>query len=111
MFNHDLKEKQVILVLTNEIVKELQPLGVNGSALVGKVHLVEDQGLWLDNPTFAACPINAPKLYDPKGQSFCHAHVFIPANSIISLVAFPSEVSHLEDQPGLHKIGFQPPGE
>lgn len=109
MFHYDLKDKQVILVLNDEIVKELQPLGVNGSPLVGKVHLVEDNGLWLDNPTFAACPIDTPKLFDPKGQSFCHAHVFIPANSIISLVAFPTPVKDLEDQPGLHKIGFQPP--
>lgn len=110
MFNYDLKGKQVILVLTDGIVTALQPLGVNGSPLLGKVHLVEDHGLWLDSPTFAACPIDAPRRYDPNGQSFCHAHVFIPANAIISLVVFPSDVSHLEDQPGLYKIGFRLPG-
>lgn len=111
MFDYDLKDKQVILVLADEVVEKLRPLGVAGSPVLGTVHKVESHGLWLDSPQFSVCPVGASKLVDAKGDSFCHAHVFIPAGAIISAVAFPSGAAPIEDQPGLHRIGFTPAGD
>lgn len=108
MFDYALAGKQVILVLDEEIARKLRPIGVEGSPILGKVHSVESHGLWLDDPTFSVCPIDGPRLYDAKGESFCHAHIFIPADAIISAVAFPSGTVVPENQPGLHRIGFKP---
>lgn len=106
MFDYDLTGKQVILVLSDEVVSRLRPLGINGSPLLATVHKVESHGLWLDSPRFSVCPAGTGKLLDAKGEDFCHAHVFIPAGVIISAVAFPMGTAELPAQEGLHRIGF-----
>lgn len=108
MFDYDLKGKQVILVLDEEVAQRLKPLGIRGSPLLGTVHSVESHGLWLDNPAFSVCPIGTPKLHDAAGETFCHAQIFIPAGGIVSAVAFPTGTKIVEEPPGLHKIGFAP---
>lgn len=81
MFDYELKDKQVILILADEVLQRLRPLGVTGSPLLATVHKVE---------------------------SFCQAHVFIPAGAIFSAVSFPEGAGALGEQPGLHIIGFAP---
>lgn len=108
MFDYELKGKQVILILADEVLQRLRPLGVAGSPLLATVHKVESHGLWLDSPRFSVCPVGAGKLVDAKGEKFCHAHVFIPAGAIISAVAFPEGAEEIVAQPGLHGIGFAP---
>jgi len=108
MFDYELKGKQVILVLADALVERLRPLGVGGSPLFGSVFSTERGGLWLDAPTFGVCPKDRPKVLDAQGQSVCHAHIFIPAEGIISAVAFPSGASAVAEDPSLHRIGFVP---
>lgn len=108
MFQYDLAGKQVILALDEEFLPHFRALGVRGSPLVARVLKTEESGLWLENPSFSVCPVGAKKIYDAQGEAMCLAHVFIPARSIITLAAFPSEVKHLEDNPELHQIGFKP---
>ncbi|MBI4375410.1 MAG: hypothetical protein HY549_03075 [Elusimicrobia bacterium] len=108
MFNYELKGKLVILVLAHDLVEKLAPLGIEGSPLLGRVHAMEDHGMWLDDPTFGVCPVGSRPLYGKDGEKFCHAHVFIPASGIISLVSFPNE-SEIPAQSGLYRIGFKVP--
>ncbi|MEE8425567.1 MAG: hypothetical protein V3S11_07040, partial [Elusimicrobiota bacterium] len=68
----------------------------------------EEEGLWLESNHFQACPRPVIKLYGPKGEAFCRAHIYLPKPAIISLVAFPSDVPHLEKDPLMHRIGFKP---
>lgn len=110
MFDYDLKDKQVILVLADEVLARLRPLGIGGSPLLATVHKVEGHGLWLDSPRFSVCPAGSKKLLDAKGEDFCHAHVFIPAGAIVSAVAFPAGTADLGEKEGLHRIGFAPAG-
>lgn len=110
MFDYELAGKQVILVLGDALVERLRPLGVGGSPLLGSVHSVERSGLWLDAPAFGVCPANGPKVLDTKGRSVCHAHIFIPAEGIVSAVAFPNGADALAQDPALHRIGFAPAG-
>ena len=107
MFNYNLKGKQVILVLEPKLLEALEPLGITGSPIYAKVHSMEKDGLWLDNPSFPLCPVGQPKLYTARGEAFCHAHIFIPQGAILSVAAFPHKVPGLEKTPGLKKIGFQ----
>lgn len=106
MFDYDLLGKQVILILSDGLVERLRPLGVGGSPLLGTVHSAERGGLWLDAPAFGVCPTNGPKVLDAKGQTVCHAHIFIPAEGIVSAVAFPGGAAAVADDPALHRIGF-----
>lgn len=108
MLSYDLSGKQVILVLEKAFVDRLAPLGVGGSPLLGQVYSVEEEGLWLDATRFPLCPVGAPRLYDAKGVSFCHAHVFIPRQAVVSVVAFPQAVGELQESEDWHRIGFQP---
>lgn len=103
MFSYDLSGKQALLVLTEAFVEQLKPIGVE-SPVVAKVHKVEDRGLWLDATRFPLCPIDAPRLYGPDGESFCHAHLFVPADAIVSVAAFPRDVPELS----YSTIGFRP---
>lgn len=108
MFDYELSGKQVILLLDQEFEKSLALLGIEGSPLYGKVFKAEEKGLWLDHPKFGLCPLDKPHLYDPAGEIFCHAHIFVPAQSILSVVAFPETVKELEEMPSLSRIGFNP---
>lgn len=108
MFGYELKGKQVILVLDPAFVKQVKPLGITGSPVVARVFKTDDDGVWLDNPSFAVCPVGVPKLYDARGEVQCHAHVFVPERAILSVAAFPTEVPRLEEDPSFKPIGFQP---
>ncbi|MBI5594671.1 MAG: hypothetical protein HY928_01130 [Elusimicrobia bacterium] len=108
MFDYELKGRQVILVLADALVERLRPLGVGGSPLLGAVHGVERSGLWLDAPAFGVCPADGPKVLDSRGQAVCHAHLFIPAEGIVSAVAFPDGSGPAPDDPNLHRIGSAP---
>ena len=108
MFEYDLTGKQVVLVLDEEVLPALKSLGVLGSPLLGRVHRMEESGIWLENPSFSICPVGTRKLYAPTGEAMCLAHVFIHSRSIVSMAVFPSEVEALEKDPNLHKIGFTP---
>lgn len=107
-FEYQLEGKQVVLVLDRIIARALKPLGVSGTPLYGKVHKVEEHGVWLDNPGFAVCPPNKI-VYPEETANFCHAHVFIPADAILALATFPGAVAELEDDPSFHRIGFEIP--
>lgn len=108
MFDYDLTGKQVILALEEAFLPHLKALGVRGSPLVARVFKTEEGGVWLENPAFSVCPIGAKKIYNPAGDAMCMAHVFIPARAIVTVAAFPTDVENLGENPGLHKIGFQP---
>lgn len=106
MFDYELKDKQVLLILNERAVADLEPFGITGSPIYAKVHSVEQNGLWLDNPSFPLCPIDKPHLYDARGNAFCHAHVFVPAAAVVSLAALtePVDFGAME---GLNRIGFR----
>ena len=108
MYDYDLDGKQVILVIDKNTIEELKPLGIPGSPVYGRVFKAVDRGIWLENHAFPVCPVDQPKILKPNGEALCHAHVFIPADAIVSMAVFPSAVEELAEHPGLHHIGFQP---
>ncbi|MDE2293648.1 MAG: hypothetical protein KGL53_16320 [Elusimicrobia bacterium] len=109
MFDYELKGKQVILLLADEVVTRLRPFGIDGSPLFGLVHSVERHGLWLDAPAFSVCPVDGKAPRPAAKGASCHAHVFIPGEAIVSAVAFPSGGEALADEGSLHHIGFATP--
>jgi len=108
MFEYNLKGKHVILSLDQDYIPYLESYGISGSPLFAKVHRMEESGLWLESDSFNLCPQGIPKLFKPTGEAFCRAHIFIPAKSVVSVVAFPGDASHLQKEPSLHQIGFRP---
>ncbi|MFH2202806.1 MAG: hypothetical protein ABIJ96_06815 [Elusimicrobiota bacterium] len=108
MFDYKLKGKQVILQLDPEFLPHLKYCGIEGSPLFAKVYKMEQDGLWLETNSFRVCPTPIIKLSGPKGEQFCRAHIYIPRQAIISVVAFPAVTANLENDPKLHQIGFRP---
>jgi hypothetical protein len=104
MFSYNLTGKQVLIVLSDALLESLKPIGVS-SPLLARVFQMEERGIWLDAPRFPVCPIDGPHLYGPGGDAFCHAHVFIPSDGIVSVAVFPRDVAEL----GYGGIGFKPP--
>lgn len=110
MLEYKLKGKHVILQIDPEFLPHLAYAGIEGSPLFAQVFKVEEDGFWLETREFRACPTPIIKLYGPKGQSFCRAHIFIPRSAILSIVAFPADVPPLEKDPTMYRIGFRPKG-
>ena len=108
MFAYNLKGKYIILVLAEEFLKIMKTVGLPGSPVYAKVHSLEERGFWLENTSFPLCPPAATKLFDAKGEEFCRAHIFIPAEAVVSVVAFPQKIGGLENTPDLYAIGFRP---
>ncbi|MBI2070169.1 MAG: hypothetical protein HYT79_06160 [Elusimicrobia bacterium] len=109
MFEYDLADKQVLLVLNPELLEILKGVGITGSPLFGKVHKMEQNGLWLDSAQFPLCPINIKRIYDARGVVRCHAHVFIPAVAIVSVATFPDSPIEPPEDSGFSQIGFLTP--
>lgn len=107
MFTYELVGKEVVLILRKEMLPDLRPLGITGSPLYAQVHAAEERGLWLDNPSFPLCPLDQPRLHDARGRTFCHAHVFLPAEAIVALAVFPQRVGDPGEESGMHRIGFR----
>ena len=106
MFEYDLTEKQVVLVLNQELLASLAVFGIHGSPLLARVHKMEESGLWLENPAFPVCAPGAKRIYGPEGEPHCTAYIFVPAQAIFSVAVFPAEVKDIENNPNFHKIGF-----
>ncbi len=107
MFEYKLKGKHVILQIDPEFLPHLAYAGIEGSPLFAKVFKMEEEGIWLETKEFNACPVPVIKLYGPKGRAFCRAHIYIPRQAILSIVAFPSNVPRLENDPKMYRIGFR----
>ena len=108
MFEYDLTGKEVILSLDPDFLPHLKFGGIAGTPLFALVHKMEESGLWLDAKRFPLCPVGIPKLYSATGDEFCHAHIFVPARAVISVVTFPAGVAGLAEDPNLNQIGFKP---
>lgn len=105
MFEYEIDGKKAVLVLRDEFVEKLKPLGVDGPIVYGTVLRADRGGLWMDNPSFPLCPTDQPRLYTPKDSAFCRAHVFIPEDAVLSVAVFPKPTAPME-RPEVKPIGF-----
>jgi hypothetical protein len=107
MFDYKLKGKHIIIQFDPQFLPHLKYAGIDGTPLYAKVFRQEESGLWLDTQSFPFCPRPSVKPRVVDGEEFCHAHIFVPKEFVLSVVVFPSEMPKIERDPQVHTIGFK----